>query len=99
MSISVTAIVIVAIVTSAVIRLARIKAGTDHLHRRHGRGYAAQALLDPAQPSPRELELQREVEALRDRVHVLERIATDANSSTQRQTQSLADEIERLRDR
>ena len=53
-----------------------------------------QALFDPAQQSPRELELQREVEDLRERIHVLERIATDG-----RKPQALADEIERLRDK
>jgi hypothetical protein len=59
------------------------------------------APVDPllAAPSPRENELEREVEALRERIHVLERIATDANSTKQRQTRALADEIESLRDR
>lgn len=93
MSISVSAIVIVAIVASAVVKLARIRNGTDLRSRIHRR-FEGHALLDPAQPSPRELELQREVEALRDRVHVLERIATDG-----RRTSALADEIERLRDK
>lgn len=51
------------------------------------------SMQDPAQPSPRELELQKEVEGLRDRIHVLERIATDGRS-----TKSLAAEIESLRD-
>ena len=91
MSISVTTIVIVAIIASAVVKLARIRNGTD-LHGRIHHRLEGHALLDPAQPGPRELELQREVEALRDRVHVLERIATDG-----RRTQSLADEIESLR--
>ncbi|MDE2411253.1 MAG: hypothetical protein KGM18_05685 [Sphingomonadales bacterium] len=91
MSGGVVAIVIVAIVTSMIVRLARIRAGfNDHGGRHHGRG---QPLLDPARPSPRELELQREVEDLRERIHVLERIATDG-----RRPQALADEIERLRD-
>jgi hypothetical protein len=90
MSISVTAIVIVAIVVSGVVRLARIKHGTDYRSYRRGRG---QPLLDPAQPSPRELELQKEVEDLRERIHVLERIATDGRS-----TKALAAEIESLRD-
>jgi hypothetical protein len=88
-------VAIVAILVWGVIRLARIKAGTDNRglrrHDRHGQG---QALLDPAQPSPREKELQREVEDLRERIHVLERIATDG-----RHTNNLAAEIESLRDR
>ena len=49
--------------------------------------------------TPLEARLTKEVEALRDRVHVLERIATDANSTRERTTRALADEIESLRDR
>lgn len=94
MSVSVTAIVIVAIIVSGIVKLARIRAGTDHLHgRKRGRG-APQALLDPAQPSAREAELQKEVEDLRERIHVLERIATDEHKP-----QRLAAEIESLRDK
>lgn len=44
--------------------------------------------------SAREGELQREVEQLRERIHVLERIATDG-----RKPHALAAEIESLRDR
>lgn len=86
-------ITIVAIIAFAVIKLARIRNGTDLRSRLHRRLERHQ-LLDPAQPSQRELELQREVEALRERVHVLERIATDG-----RRTSALADEIESLRER
>lgn len=57
---------------------------------------SAQAMPDG---TPREAELQREVEQLRERVHVLERIATDANTSNGRQTRELAAEIESLRER
>ena len=92
MDIGTTFVVIAAIGAFGSIKMARIRAGTDRSGRRHARG--AQALLDPAQPSPREAELQKEVEALRERVHVLERIATDG-----RPTRALADEIESLRDR
>ena len=89
------AIAIIAILVSGIVRLARIRAGTDHLYiGRKGRRGGVQNLLDPAQPSPRELELQREVVDLRTRIHVLERIATDG-----RQTRELADEIESLRGR
>lgn len=42
----------------------------------------------------RESELQREVEDLRERIKVLERIATDTHD-----TRALSDEIERLRDK
>lgn len=48
---------------------------------------------DPAQ-SQREAELQREVEELRDRIQVLERIATEGGD-----TARLAAEIEKLRDK
>jgi uncharacterized protein YlxW (UPF0749 family) len=43
--------------------------------------------------SAREKELEREVEELRERIKVLERIATDG-----RDTRLLSDEIEKLRD-
>jgi uncharacterized protein YlxW (UPF0749 family) len=43
--------------------------------------------------SAREKELQREVEDLRERIKVLERIATEGGD-----TRRLADEIEKLRD-
>lgn len=45
-------------------------------------------------PSQREADLLREVEDLRERVKVLERIATDGRS-----TAALANEIENLRER
>ncbi len=64
---------------------------SDHWRRGHS---GLQALLDPEQPSQREQALQREVEDLRERIHVLERIATDG-----RQSNNLAAEIESLRDR
>jgi hypothetical protein len=92
MSTQVMVIIIVAIAVGGIIRLARIVNGTEHLGRRHRHG--GHPLLDPAQPSPRELELQREVEDLRERIHVLERIATDG-----RQSHALAAEIESLRER
>jgi hypothetical protein len=43
--------------------------------------------------------LQREVEDLRERVKVLERITTDANSIETRGSRAIADQIESLRDR
>jgi hypothetical protein len=92
MSTEVMVIVIVAIVVSGLVRLARIARGTDTGRLgRHGKRHNAQTLLEP---SPRELELQREVEDLRERIHVLERIATDEHKP-----QRLAAEIESLRER
>lgn len=42
---------------------------------------------------------QREITELRDRIKVLERIATDANSSEARETRAISEEIERLREK
>ena len=59
---------------SAYSRIQRAKYNAEHgivSNRRSRRHGAAQTLLDPAQPSPREQELQREVEDLRTRIHVL----------------------------
>ncbi|WP_086736508.1 hypothetical protein [Erythrobacter colymbi] len=49
---------------------------------------AAQAALDAA---------RREIDELRERIHVLERIATDANSGDAREQARIAAEIEALR--
>lgn len=86
------AIIIVAIVASMIVRLVKIQHGMDP-DRKYRMGMSMPS-LDAPQPSPRERELQREVEDLRERIHVLERIATDG-----RKPQALADEIERLRDK
>lgn len=43
--------------------------------------------------------LRQEVEALRERVKVLERITTDTNSIEARGSRAIAEEIESLRDR
>ena len=47
----------------------------------------------------READLNREVTDLRARIAVLERIATDANTSDERHKRAIAEEIESLRDR
>ncbi|MBS3931821.1 MAG: hypothetical protein KGZ65_11345 [Sphingomonadales bacterium] len=57
-----------------------------------GRGWHRKGAEPTAQPGPRELELQKEVAELKDRIHVLERIATDGRSP-----KALAAEIESLR--
>ncbi len=57
------------------------------------KGGGTQPANQPETP-PRELELQRELTELRERLHVLERIATD-----DRQSRSIAAEIESLRDK
>jgi hypothetical protein len=75
-------VIIVAIVAFANIRMAKYRA--RELRRIDGH---------PDYPPTRNHELEREVEALRARIQVLERIATDG-----RKTQALAAEIESLRE-
>lgn len=52
---------------------------------------------EPENSQEREQELQREVTELRERIKVLERIATDTNSSEAREARAIAEQIERLR--
>ena len=89
-----TAIMVLGIVAiTAVARVLRAKYHAQHgiVEDRKGR---VQMLA-----RPNDGELQHEVETLRERIKVLERIATDANNSQGRQTNNLAAEIESLRDR
>ncbi len=81
-------VVIVAIVAFTLIRVA--KYGLDH--RRSGR-------IGPAPDDAEKAVLRHEVENLRERVKVLERITTDANAGHALDTRRVADEIEALRDR
>ncbi len=80
-------VVIVAIVAFTLIRVA--KYGLDH--RRSGR-------IGPVPDDAEKAVLHREVEDLRERVKVLERITTDANTGHALETRRVADEIEALRD-
>lgn len=79
-------VIIVAIIAFANIQMTKHRARGDRV-------------APPPEPArmvtgQREAELQREVEDLRERVKVLERIATDGRS-----TAALANEIESLRER
>ncbi len=65
-------------------------------YRHRGQADDARA---PLIDSHREAELTSEVTELRKRIAVLERIATDANTTDARNTRAIADEIESLRDR
>lgn len=67
------------------------------MHRRwhESEGFRAGPPADPAYTA----ELEREVETLRKRLEVLERIVTDANTGQANDTRRLASEIEALRDR
>jgi len=76
------------------LRSQRIRAGLDNGPLfRFGRHQGEDRAVQPHR-SPRETELEKEIDALRERVKVLERIATDG-----RPTRALADEIESLRDK
>jgi hypothetical protein len=88
MWIAIMVIGIVAIVSYSRVLRAKYNAENGIVTDRKGR--PVQTVI---QPQPQDSELQREVEMLRERIKVLERIATDGRSSN-----LLASEIESLRD-
>ncbi len=90
-----TALVIVAAIGAYYqLRSQRIRAGLDRDPRgRLGRSRSKDGLMETGH-SQRETELEKEIDALRERIKVLERIATDG-----RPAKALADEIESLRDK
>ena len=80
------AIIVVAVMIASVLRA---KYGHDHRRRRHNRdGGSAEDVQEQAE----NLRLREEVKQLKERIHVLERITTDRENS-------LAREIDELRDR
>ncbi|KUO57248.1 MAG: hypothetical protein APF82_06660 [Sphingomonadales bacterium BRH_c42] len=87
MSMGTALVAIVAIIAYAVIRIARYNSSQ---HGRISRDFADPQL---------DKEARREIEDLRERIKVLERIATDGNSIDARQTRQIAEEIEALRDK
>jgi hypothetical protein len=89
-------VAIVAIVAFTAMRISAYRAGIDPRAHRRERFHARR---EPSLPSPREQELTREVEELHQRIAVLERIATDAHSPSERHSKAISDEIEALRDR
>ncbi|OGS51966.1 MAG: hypothetical protein A3J40_01910 [Erythrobacter sp. RIFCSPHIGHO2_12_FULL_63_10] len=80
-------VAIVAILAWAAIRIVRYNTS-------HHRNVAGQSDAPPQNSDDR-----REIEDLRERIKVLERIATDGNSLDAQQTKQIAAEIEALRDR
>lgn len=52
----------------------------------------------PPQSDPNSEHTRREIEQLRERIKVLERITTDANSHEAQESRRIAAEIDRLRD-
>lgn len=83
MSIGTALVVIVAILAFTVLKLAR--------------HYSKQERMSA--PPDDKLDERREVEELRERVKVLERIATDGNTLDASETRRISQEIEALRDR
>ena len=88
MSFSTALVVIVAILAFAAIRI--VQYGTRHDRRSN--------LAAPPDDGAK-AQLTREVEELRERVRVLERIATESNSTNALESRQIAQEIEALRDR
>ena len=70
----------------------RAQAGISADHKGNER-----AIERPTEPG--DGEAQREVAELRERIKVLERIATDANTTEARKVKAISEEIESLRDK
>lgn len=88
MSLWTAAVVIVAILAFTSIKIAAI-------NRRHGIGPQPASPIDDGEKAL----LRHEVEDLRERIKVLERITTEANTSHAIESRRVSDEIEALRDR
>ena len=83
-------VAIVAIVVWGIVQLSRSRRRADHGPSEREPGHTStEDRTDP--------EAQREIEELRERIAVLERIATDGNSLDAKETQRIAAEIEALR--
>ena len=87
MSIGTAIVATIAILAFMILRI--VKYNTDH-RRRPGA---------PIADDGEKLALRREVEDLRERMKVLERITTDANTTSALESRRVSDEIEALRDR
>ena len=81
-----TAIVIIVLISAfARVMISRQRGSSKHVHHNTAKVVEGKA---------REAELEKEVGQLRERIHVLERIATDGRGA-----KAIADEIESLRDK
>lgn len=83
---------------TAIVLIVLITAVASVFRSRH-RGSDRLRIHSESKQGQREAELQSEVESLRERIQVLERIATDGNSVDARETRRIAEEIESLRDK
>lgn len=85
-------VVIVAIGCITELLKTRYRARHGIIEDRHGN----ESFRGPAAPDPA---LEREVTELRERIKVLERIATDANTTSALESRRVSEEIEALRSR
>ncbi len=90
-----TAIMVIAIV--AITSIARVLKAK--YHAQNGVIVDGKGRMELLPRGPDTDAMERELATLRERIKVLERIATDANNTEQRQSRAIADEIESLRDR
>ncbi|MHA7819666.1 MAG: hypothetical protein ACX930_08490 [Erythrobacter sp.] len=86
-------VAVVAIVVWGIVQMAKARHGitTD------AEGNESYALRDETASRAEAEETRREIEQLRERLHVLERIATDSNTMDARERARIAAEIESLR--
>lgn len=85
-------VAIVAIVMSGLVRMVSIRRDERH-------GIIRDHEDNPVRIPQDDTAARREIEDLRERIKVLERIATDNNSVSATETRRIAQEIEALRDR
>lgn len=85
-----TAVVLIVLI-SAIAGVLRARHGSAGRSRRPGRRDGNEDTVQPGKPTAREQALESEVSELRERIQVLERIATDPARRT-------AEAIEKLRD-
>lgn len=83
---------VVAIICWAMIRLAQIKSGVDKGWQQQPRNTHVPPMFEKMLEKAME-ERDAEIQVLRERIEVLEKIVTDTHASV-----SLADEIDRLKD-
>ncbi len=85
-------VAVVAIVVWGIVQMGKARHRAD-------RGISADERGNENFGQARDAETEREIEDLRERIKVLERIATDGNSLDAQETKRIAAEIEALRDK
>ncbi|MBL8655819.1 MAG: hypothetical protein JNJ92_00495 [Altererythrobacter sp.] len=85
-------VAIVAIVMSALVKIVSIRRDERH-------GVVRDEDDNPVRLPRDDPAARREIEELRERIKVLERIATDGNTPSANETRRISQEIEALRDR